>query len=343
MNKTEQGTVKINEGKNSLIHILLLIVFCLVNTAIAEPLPAAPPPHDIKTKKHHVYIIYSPDNTLHSNIIQKLSDNLSLKHSDIIISKVTAEEKIQTVDSNTDIIIGIGHANIKSADKHYPKTKKLFIATAPNKDRLDKNKNKKDATLYMTQPYCIQLRFIKQLNTHWKTISILSSQGKPIDNAGIQKCASKYVIKIYTVNTTAEDNLTNKIKKALRHSDVLLALPDSNIYNSKTVKNILLTSYRHRKPVIAFSKSFVHAGALAAVHSNTEQITQSISRLIEQYFDSGSQFIHSINYPDNFDIDINKQVFKALDITIPDMEKLKQLLQQQVQDNPVQNNPGESL
>ncbi len=336
MNKTGQGVLQQSKLIHLLIHILLLLTFFLTHSISAETLAEKKPPQEKNRQKHHVFIIFSPDNTLHSNITQKLSDNLSLKRSDIIISKVTPEEKIKTVDSNTDIIIGIGDAGIQSAEKHYPKTKKLFIATAPNRYRLDKNKNKKDAILYMTQSYCRQIEFIKLLNTHWKTISILNSQKNPVDSSFIQQCANNYDINIYTVNTTLEENLTNKIKNALSHSDVLLALPDNNIYNSKTVKNILLTSYRHRKPVIAFSKNFVTAGALASVHSNTEQIAQSASKLIEQYFDSDKQFIKPINHPDAFDININRQVFRALDLSIPDMDKLKQSLQHPVQDNCVE-------
>jgi putative ABC transport system substrate-binding protein len=108
---------------------------------------------------------------------------------------------------------------------------------------------------------------------------------------------------------------------------VLLALPDSSIYNSKTVKNILLTSYRQRKPIIAFSNNFVNAGALASINSSTEQIADSASKLIEQFFDSDMTFERSTNYPDEFDISINRQVFWALDLIIPDINKIKPSLQ----------------
>jgi ABC-type uncharacterized transport system substrate-binding protein len=106
----------------------------------------------------------------------------------------------------------------------------------------------------------------------------------------------------------------------------LLALPDKNIYNSKSVKNILLTSYRHRKPVIAFSKNFVSAGAIAAIYSSTEQIAESASQLIEQYFKLGQRFKKSLNYPLAFDVSINRQVFNALDLTAPELNQLKKTL-----------------
>lgn len=331
MNKTEHGVLQPGKLAHLLTHILLLLTFCLSHPAYAEtPVSANILPGD--TQKHHVFIIYSPDSALQSNIAQKLSENLNLKRSNIIISKVTPEEEIKTVNNDIDVIIGIGSAGIKSADKHYPKTNKLFISTDPEKHRLDTNKNKSDAILYMTQPYCRQIRFIKLINENWKTIGILSSRKKPVDTKTIQQCANKYDMKIHAVNTEGTKYLTRKIKTALNNSDILLALPDKNIYNSETVKNILLTSYRYRKPVIAFSKNFVNAGALASIYSSTEQIAQSASTLIDQYFDLGKRFKRSINHPQSFDISINRQVFKALNLSIPDIDKLKQSIEYQESD-----------
>lgn len=331
MNETEQGVLQQSKLVHLLVRLFLLSTLCLTHHVSAQTPAAEISTHESTAKKHHVYIIYSPDNTLHSNIVTKLSRDLHLKHPDIIISETTPQKKTTIDNTAFDIIIGIGRAGMQSANQHYPKTKKLFIATDPNRHRLKINEG--DAALYMTQSYCRQIKFIRLLNTHWKTISVLSSGKKPVDNQPIQQCAEKYGFEIYTVNTTAKENLTNKIKDALKNSDVLLALPDRNIYNSRTVKNILLTSYRYRKPVIAFSKNFVNAGALAALHSNTDQIAQSASNIVEQYFDTGSHFKQSINHPENFDININKQVFRALDLKTPDIEKIKNSLQHKAQDD----------
>ena len=325
MNKTEQGVLHQSKLRHLLIHILLLLTFCLTQPASAEASAANTTQQEKHTQKHHVFVIYSPDNILHSDIIQQLSENLKLKRSDIIISEVTPEEEGKTVNSKTDLIIGIGNAGIKSAHKYYPKTKKLLISTDPNKYKLDKNKN--EAILYMSQPYCRQIRFIKLINNKWKTIGLLDSQKKPIDTKTIQQCAKKYHLDTYIAKTKTNEDLKIRIKDVLKHSDILLALPDKNIYNSQSVKNILLTSYRHRIPVIAFSENFVTAGALAAISSSTEQISNSASDLVEQYFKSGQMFKNSVNYPQAFDISINRQVFRALDLSIPDLDELKQIVE----------------
>lgn len=320
MNENEQGVLQQSKLVRLLVRFFLVSTFCLIHTASAQAADDNTTAHKQSTQKHHAYIIYSPDNKLHSNIITKLSRDLQLKRPDISISKVAPQEKAIIENPDTDIIIGIGRTGMQSANEHYPQTKKLFIATDPNQYQLKTDEG--DAALYMTQSYCRQLHFIKKLNPRWNTISILSSERKPVDTPPILQCAKKHDLEIYVVNTSSGENLTNKVKDALRNSDVLLALPDSSIYNSRTVKNILLTSYRYRKPVIAFSRNFVNAGALASIHSNTDQIAQSASNIIKQYFDAESHFQRPVNHPENFDIDINKQVFRALDLDVPDIEKI---------------------
>ena len=334
MNETEQGVLQKNKRGCPLAHVLLLFAFCLTHNVSAEALVS-----DAKKSNeitHRVFNIYSPDSRLLSRISSKLSDDLNDKRPDITVTEKTPEQEISEIDPGKDIIIGIGQAGTQRAVQHYPKIKKLLISTDPNRQKLDASEG--DATLYMTQSYCRQIKFIRLLNEHWQTISILSSRKKPIDSKPIRQCAAKFDFKLYVVETSAEDNQTSKIKDALAHSDVLLALPDRNIYNSKTVKNILLTSYRYRKPVIAFSKNFVNAGALASIHSDTSQIAKSASKLVEQYFDSDSQFKKPVNFPESFDININRQVFRALDLDIPDVNALKHALQEIPQ-----NNTGKSL
>jgi putative tryptophan/tyrosine transport system substrate-binding protein len=323
----EQGVLQTGKLTRLFIHILLLLTSCLTASANAGTPAADAPSYEKIAKKKHVFVIHSPDNTLNTNIIAKITERLELERPDIEVIEVTAQENIKKVDGDTDLIIGIGAAAMKSANTHYPKAKKLFISTDPNRYRLNKSRNKGDAILYMTQSYCRQIGFINLINRDWSTISILSSKEKPVDRKTIQQCADNYGLKIYIVSTTAEDNVSSKIKHALHHSDVLMALPDSNIYNSSTVKNILLTSYRYRKPVIGFSKNFVTAGALAAIYSDTEQIAHSASKLIERFYDSGKRFPKAVNYPENFNMDINRQVFKALDLSIPDVDTLRKSIE----------------
>ena len=324
MNITEQGVLQQSKLKYSLIHIILLINLCLSHFVYADTTEDDLPAYKNNKQKHHLVFIYSTDNKLQSNIAQSLSEILLDKDPDTVITSSTPEDKKLISNKKPDIIIGIGQAGIQSANKHYPITDKLLLSADQENYRVETESGRDNAMLYMVQPYCRQIHFIKALNDQWKIISLLHSKEKPVDTSAIHQCANTHSLRTYTVDTTGAERLTDKIKDALLHSDILLALPDKNIYNSKTVKNILLTSYRHRKPVIAFSRNFVNAGALASIHSSAEQIAQSANTIIEQYFKQNRQFTESVNYPVLYDISINKQVFRALDLSIPDIEKLKQ-------------------
>jgi ABC-type uncharacterized transport system substrate-binding protein len=48
--------------------------------------------------------------------------------------------------------------------------------------------------------------------------------------------------------------------------DLVLCFPDAALYNSATIKPLVLASLRYRLPVIGFSESFVRAGAVAGVY-----------------------------------------------------------------------------
>ena len=326
MKKNEQGVLQQSKFLHLLRLILLSSVLCISQPASADTLAQNTLQHNKNILKHHVYILSLSDNVLYKGIIQKLSDSLNLNNPDIIVSKVTPENEIIDINNKTDIIVAIGATGMEIANREHPKTKKLFISTDPNKYKLDSVKNKNDAILYMTQSYCRQIGFTKLLNPNWKTISIIGSEEKPIDRTSIKQCAKSLNIKTYIVSTTDREYLTDTIELALNNSDVLLALPDNNIYNSRSVKNILLTSYRNRKPVIGFSKNFVNAGALAAVYSNTDQIANSANNLIDNYYKQNKNFKQKTNHPENFDISINRQVFRALNLATPDIKNIKRIL-----------------
>lgn len=318
---------------NLLCRALLLFTFCYTLPATAENLLSDSAAQSNNSQRHHVFIFYTPESSLQTNISHQLSADLNYEHPELIVSKITPEDNTTPINNDTDMIIAIGAESIKRAINNHPEAKKLYISTAPTNYQLDKKEE--SAVLYMTQPYCRQIRFIKSLNTQWKTISIIYSQKKPIARKSIRQCANSLGVKVYLVSTSEKENLTNKIKHALQHSDVLLALPDSNIYNSKTVKNILLTSYRYRKPVIAFSKNFVNAGALASINSNTNQIVDAAYLITEQFFNADMKFSNAVHYPKEFNLNINRQVFRALDLSIPDLDKMMLTL-----DNNDLENPG---
>jgi ABC-type uncharacterized transport system substrate-binding protein len=333
MNQPAKGFLKQSKLAYSLLQLLLLMLL-LQQKAFADTtlnnliLKNADGLHQF-----HIAVMYSPDSTIQSTIAEQLSRTLAHIQTNARVSTITTSSNSLAEDNTPDLLIAIGSDNIQIANEHFSRTSKLLIASDPGSFSEKVSTDTQEAVLYMTQPYCRQIQLIKQINDQWRTISYFSSRKKPVDDSRLKQCAIKYDIQTYKVDITDTDHLTKDIKDALNHSDLILALPDKDIFNHHTVKNILLTSYRYRKPVIAFSKNFVTAGGLASIHSDTDQIARSASELIEQYIANDYKFMNTVNYPHFFHIDINTQVFNALDISKPDIDKIKRIIENSDSDN----------
>ena len=296
-------------------HVLFMLcaVFASVQTMAA--------PSSLATGEayNRLLIIYSGDSKLQTTLARLITEKTRQGQPGLSISASTTKEVATGQTGQPHLVVAIGKTAISSAQKHFPDTDTIFIAMSPESYRPDSKKSGSKAVLYMTPPVCRQLNLIKQIQPQWHTVSYLySNRANALPE--LHQCAKKKGMTLYGVHVSNTKYLTEKLKEALTHSDVLLALPNRKIYNSKTVKNILLTSYRHRKPVIAFSGNFVNAGALASIHSNIEQIAGSASTIIRQYFDNRGHFEQNVYYPSNYEASVNRQVFKALGLKAPDLD-----------------------
>jgi hypothetical protein len=320
MIKNRQGILHLNRLRNLITVILCLITLFFTQAVYSEP--AAKP-----AAGKNITLIYSTDSSLQHQIATGLKNILTKQDSSLDISEIKKPEQMPATGENTDLVVVIDFSNLDLINSKFQHTQKLFIASNPARFNPGDKAEKRSAVLFMTQPYCRQVQFIRLIDGNWQTIGYLNNRNTPLDSSDIEHCADKYKMNTYKHDITPGMQLTHDIKDVLSRSDLLLAIPDKDIYNSKTVKNILLTSYRHRKPLIAFSKNFVDAGALASIYSTTEQITQSAATLVTQFFNESRKFKKQINYPELYELSFNRQVYRALDLRMPDPLEVKQALE----------------
>ncbi|QNA90703.1 hypothetical protein G4G28_23275 [Massilia sp. Dwa41.01b] len=101
-----------------------------------------------------------------------------------------------------------------------------------------------------------------------------------------------------------------------RHSEVLLALPDSAIYNPENIRNILLSTYRRKQGVIGFSSDMVKVGALATTYSEIEDINTQVAEMAASFVASGE--LPAPQFPHYFRTAINEGVARSLDLVVSD-------------------------
>jgi len=177
------------------------------------------------------------------------------------------------------------------------------------------------AYLVLTQPTCRLVLFLHKLVPSWKSAGVITSKVSSKQIEELRQCARQHDIELRSYQIENEMELVKILEKAVEQNDVLLALADTVVYNSRTIKNILLTAYRHRKPVIGYSNSLVKAGTVAAIYTSAEDAGIQAAEIIRQYASSQGCFNRSIYTPSTFTVSINRQVARALDISIdPDAD-----------------------
>jgi hypothetical protein len=110
-----------------------------------------------------------------------------------------------------------------------------------------------------------------------------------------------------------DDNMGDVLARIGR-SEVLLALPDSAIYNPENIRNILLSTYRRKQGVIGFSADMVKVGALATTYSEIEDINAQVAEMAAGFVASGE--LPSPQFPRYFRTAINEGVARSLDIAV---------------------------
>lgn len=118
----------------------------------------------------------------------------------------------------------------------------------------------------------------------------------------------------------SSDKLIPTLVRALGYGDFLLAAPDSAIYNPRTIKHILLTAYRRNRIVIGPTQAYVKAGSLASSYAPFPEMVQLASQFLDTYFETGE--FPPPSYPEQFRVEINRQVARSLNIPLPSREDI---------------------
>ena len=185
-------------------------------------------------------------------------------------------------------------------------------------ERVAKESGKKTGAplfvLYLDQPFARQLDLLKIALPQARRVGVLlGPESAPVQGAltGMMRNRGLELV-VGQAETGAA--LFSGLRAAIDDVDVLLAVPDAQVFNSTTITNILVTTYRMRVPVIAFSAAYVRAGALLSLYSTPVQIGTQAAGLARNLYFSGE--IPTSQYPSDFTVRINENVAQSLGLKL---------------------------
>ncbi len=187
-------------------------------------------------------------------------------------------------------------------------------------DKIKRDSNLTASGIYMDQPTERQFSLLRAALPHARSIGALIS-GETPELVSLRKLSSTMGFSLHIEKVRTPEQLASRLSRVLNDSDVLLVLPDTEVYRSDTIRNILLETYRRHVPMIGLSQNYVKAGALCAVYSTPLQMANQAAQIVGQF--AKTRKLPDYQYPREFEVAVNTQVARSLGLTIKSAEQLR--------------------
>ncbi len=268
-----------------------------------------------------IWVIANPEHAAHGQFIQGLRDSLSKATQSIPTLRLLRPAELAgiSIPERPILSITVGsraaeflnkaklepqrelHALIPQAayQKLYPQWKTDSLAST-------------HSAIYVNQPISRLLRLARLVLTDSPRIGVLLGPWSRIHEDELKRTGK--VVNIHTIG--AKRQLIPALQGILPRSNLLLALPDPTVYNRSSAHAVLLNSYRHRVPVLAFSRSYTRAGALLSLYSTPGQIGRQTGELVTRMATTGAWKLPPPTHPQYFSISINRQVAYSMGLSL---------------------------
>lgn len=221
--------------------------------------------------------------------------------------------------ADADLLIAVGMKAAAAISQRDKPTLNVLLPRA-GFETLKRAPSSSYSAIFMDQPMQRQLALINAVLPNATSVGVLyDTPPKELDS--LRKLASTLQLDLHEQKISQKNTLAVALSDLLQVSDVLLVLPDNNVYRSDTIRNILLETYRAQVPMVGLSASYVRAGALCAIYSTPKQIAYQTAEAIESFIDTGR--LPSPQYTKEFEISVNTQVARSLGVPVKDAVQLR--------------------
>ncbi len=270
-----------------------------------------------------ITIVLSANTQMNQEFVEHFREELiATKNTALRVKVIDLQETDKlVVAENSELVIALGIRALDAASKLKQSTPVIGVFTPLPTFNTLLASSRRDlgnfSAIVLDQPYARQMSLIKTILPEAKNLGILLGSTSSQYGELLKEIGEQNTFNVVEENVSDESDLIPKLRLILDSTDALMAIPDPLIYSRETAQPILLTSYRHQKPVFGYSQSYVRAGALAAVYSSTKQLAKQAAEIAVKS-QAAPGLLPPPQTPKYFSIAINFQVARSLNIPIVD-------------------------
>ncbi|MFJ4250033.1 ABC transporter substrate-binding protein [Pseudomonas sp. NPDC089741] len=207
------------------------------------------------------------------------------------------------------ILLDLPSLDWRLQDSKGPATLVLRISRLQARQRFGDAEPAHLSLLWSDPPLSRQLQLIRRILPQARRVGVLFDQHSEFLLKELNLAAQPLNLQI--VSQRWDNTLDSRpLQAVLKNSDVLLGLDDPDLYNPKTAKNLLLSSYSRQVALVGPNVAFVRAGSLASSYSDQNDWLAILDQLLDQ---PSTTWPRSL-YPARFNVSSNAQVARSLGI-----------------------------
>ena len=182
------------------------------------------------------------------------------------------------------------------------------------------------SAIFLDQPFDRQAQLIRLALPEVRRVGIVLGAGQRSLADELGAALRSHQLQMVHVSLDPGERLALSLETVFSESDLLLAVPDPQVFNSNTAQSLFLTSYRYRDPVMGYSRSLTRAGALLSLHSSPAQIGRQTAEWLNGALSGNPVRWAAASYPAYFSVSVNEQVARSLGfVLLPEAELEKRL------------------
>ncbi len=207
------------------------------------------------------------------------------------------------------ILLDLPALDWRLQDAQGPATLVLRISRLQARQRFGTAQPPHLSLLWSDPPLARQLQLIRRILPQAKRVGVLFDEHSEFLLKELNLIAEPLNLQIFSQRWD-NTNDSRPLQIVLKNSDVLLGLDDPDLYNPKTAKNLLLSSYARHVALIGPNAAFVRAGSLASTYSDQSDWLAILDDLLDQPTTRWPRTL----YPERFKVSSNAQVARSLGI-----------------------------
>ncbi len=126
------------------------------------------------------------------------------------------------------------------------------------------------------------IEILRELFPKASRVTLIHHSGWPAPDAGLAAYARQMGLDLRVAECTGPEKLLSVFSSLKGRTDLVIAEPDAELYNSATIKPLVLASIEHRLPLVGFSAGFVRAGALVGVYPDFHELGRQTGELASE-------------------------------------------------------------